>query len=189
MRPALAAPWWALNTSTSGMVISYKTPLLLQPREEVLLGKSLWTWSSRCADMLQLRRTRSSWDMSMIPAAACPHDGDHSRNSQTEPLDGRCYRTKKYVQLISNQKSFCFGGCKGFLAGRFMLAGGGLRSWPCLRSWWYQDLPVLCVLGNGSFHFEFSHSPNPPMPLPLDQVGQLQHPLSCVPSISAAVSS
>lgn len=71
-----------------------------------------------------------------------------------------------------------------------MLAGGGLKSWPCLRSWWYPDLPVWCVLGNGSFLFEFSYSPNPHMPLPLDQVGQLQHStFSCVPSTTAAVSS
>lgn len=97
VRPALAAPWWALNTSTNGMVISYEIPLLLQPREEVLLGKASGLWSSRPADVLQLRRTHSSWDMSMIPAAAHPHDGDHSWSNQTEPLFCRYYRTKKYV--------------------------------------------------------------------------------------------
>lgn len=93
---------------------------------------------------------------------------------------------RNIFQLRSNQQSFCFGGCKGFPAGRFMSAGGGLSSWPCLRRWWCPDLPALGVLGNRSFLFQFSRSPNPPVPLPLDKAELLQHPLS---GISARVSS
>lgn len=54
------------------------------------MGKSLWTW------VLKTCKCAPAGEDTLILGAACPPLGDCGWNKQTEPLDLRYFRTKKY---------------------------------------------------------------------------------------------